>query len=233
LGSPEHDGRAAGAGERELIVTEWALEMRDPGMLRPGPLPSGEMTFTLARVPSPDFSRAMYGAVGARVCWTDRFSWTFEDWAKWVDRPELATWIALAEGTVAGYFELEAQPDGDTEVHLVGLVPAFVGRGFGGYLVEQCVRRAWQRGRLWGEGLGPTERVWLRTSTLDHPNAKANYLRRGFTVAEETTKAKRVPDPRLAPWPLPGDPRDSRLEPREGPVEETAEGSAENREEAP
>ncbi|MCD0448732.1 GNAT family N-acetyltransferase [Actinocorallia sp. API 0066] len=192
---------------REITVTEWAMEMRDPAALRPAPLPSGEMTFTLARVASPDVNRALYAAVGARVCWTDRFGWTHTDWAKWVDRPELATWLALAEGTVAGYFELEAQPDGDTEVHLVGLVPAFVGRGFGGYLVEQCVRRAWQRGRLWGDGLGPTRRVWLRTSTLDHPNAKANYLRRGFAVAWEETGVKAVPDPRMAPWPLPDDPR--------------------------
>ncbi|WP_232835614.1 GNAT family N-acetyltransferase [Actinocorallia populi] len=204
--------------ETELRVTEWTLEMRDPGALRPGPLPSGELAFSLAGVPSADLNRAMYAAVGAPVCWTDRFSWTFEDWVKWVDRPELATWLALAEGTVAGYFELEAQPDGDTEIHLVGLVPAFVGRGFGGYLVEQCVRRAWQRGRLWGPGLGPTERVWLRTSTLDHPNAKANYLRRGFTVAAEDSGVKRVPDPRLAPWPLPGDPRVCRQVPPEEPV---------------
>ncbi|GAA0960542.1 GNAT family N-acetyltransferase [Actinocorallia libanotica] len=206
--------------ETALPVTEWTMEMRDPGALRPAPLPAGELAFSLAGVPSADFNRAMYAAVGARVCWTDRFSWSYEDWAKWVDRPELGTWIALAEGTVAGYFELEAQPGGDTEIHLVGLVPAFVGRGFGGYLVEQCVRRAWQRGRLWGRGLGPTERVWLRTSTLDHPNAKANYLRRGFAVAAEESGTKHVPDPRLAPWPLPGDPRDPRLEPVEGPAGE-------------
>ncbi|GAB2867044.1 GNAT family N-acetyltransferase [Actinocorallia aurea] len=193
---------------QEITVTEWAMELRHLGDLRPSPRPAGEMAFSLGRVPSPDLNRALYAAVGARVCWTDRFSWSYTDWVKWVDRPELATWLALAEGTVAGYFELEAQPDGDTEIHLVGLVPAFVGRGFGGHLVEQCVRRAWQRGVLWGDGLGPTRRVWLRTSTLDHPNAKANYLRRGFSIAWEETGVKAVPDPRIAPWPLPGDPRD-------------------------
>ncbi|GAA3211999.1 GNAT family N-acetyltransferase [Actinocorallia longicatena] len=194
-----------------ITVTEWAMEMLDRRSLRTGPLPSGEMSFSLAELPSPDFNRAMYATVGARVCWTDRFGWTHDDWVKWVDRPQLATWIALAAGTVAGYFELEAQPDGDTEIHLVGLVPAFIGRGFGGYLVEQCVRRAWQRDQLWAGGFGPTRRVHLRTSTLDHPNAKANYLRRGFEVAEEETFVKAVPDPRVAPWPLPGDPRLDRL----------------------
>ncbi|WP_067811130.1 GNAT family N-acetyltransferase [Actinomadura kijaniata] len=188
-------------------VTEWVMEMRDPADLRPAPLPPVEMAFTLARVPSPDLNRALYAAVGARVCWTDRFTWSHDDWRAWVERPELGTWIVMAEGTVAGFFEIEAQPSGDTEIHLVGLTPAFVGRGHGGYLVEQCVRRAWRRGRLWAEHTGPATRVWLRTSTLDHPNALANYRRRGFKVSAERTGPKLVPDPRLAPWPLPHDPR--------------------------
>ncbi|WP_245679594.1 GNAT family N-acetyltransferase [Actinomadura hibisca] len=188
-------------------VTEWAMEMRDPADLRPAPAPAVEMAFSLARVPSPDVNRALYAAVGARVCWTDRFGWSYADWDAWVSRPELGTWLVQAEGTLAGFFEIEAQPGGDTEIHLVGLTPAFVGHGNGGHLVEQCVRRAWQRGASWAEHAGPASRVWLRTSTLDHPNALANYRRRGFRVALESTTPKTVPDPRLAPWPLPCDPR--------------------------
>jgi GNAT superfamily N-acetyltransferase len=188
-------------------VTEWAMEMCDAADLRPAPPPDIEMAFSRSRVPSPDVSRALYAAVGARVCWTDRFPWSHEDWKAWVDRPELATWIVMAGGTIAGFFEIEAQPGGDTEIHLVGLTPAFVGKGYGGHLVEQCVRRAWRRGEDWAEHTGPATRVWLRTSTLDHPNAMGNYRSRGFKVAAETTRPKLVPDPRLAPWPLPGDPR--------------------------
>jgi len=202
-------GPPARRGDEIVVpgVTEWTMEMLDRADLRPAPLPGVEMTFTLAGLPSPEVNRALYAAVGARVCWTDRFGWTYADWRAWVDRPELSTWIAMAEGTVAGFFEIEAQPGGDTEIHLVGLTPAFVGRGYGGYLVEQCTRRAWQRGELWALGSGPATRVWLRTSSLDHPNAMANYRRRGFKVAAETVFDKPVPDPRVAPWPLPSDPR--------------------------
>ncbi|SPT57040.1 GNAT family N-acetyltransferase [Actinomadura madurae] len=203
-------GRASPPGGAALeipAVAEWEMEMRDAADLRPAPLPGVEMTFTLAGVPSADVSRALYAAVGARVCWTDRFPWTYARWRAWVDRPELSTWIVMAEGTIAGFFEIEAQPGGDTEIHLVGLTPAFVGRGYGGYLVEQCTRRAWQRGELWAVDSGPASRVWLRTSSLDHPNAIANYRRRGFKVAAESTAPKLVPDPRVAPWPLPHDPR--------------------------
>ncbi|MFF5263018.1 GNAT family N-acetyltransferase [Actinomadura viridis] len=212
---------AAGTAVVEIpAVTEWTMEMRDSADLRPAPPPGTAMAFTLARRPSADVSRALYAAVGARVCWTDRFPWSHEDWRAWVERPELSTWLAMADGTVAGFFELEAQPGGDTEVHLVGLTPAFVGRGYGGHLVEQCVRRAWQRGRSWARHAGPATRVWLRTSTLDHPSAMANYRRRGFTVAAESTRPKRVPDPRLAPWPLPCDPRPVSGPGRTGAAEE-------------
>jgi ribosomal protein S18 acetylase RimI-like enzyme len=199
----------------EITITEWAMEMLSAADLHPAPLPGVEMSFTRALTPSADVNRALYALVGARVCWTDRFGWSHEDWRDWVERPELSTWIASADGTIAGYFELEAQHGGDTEVHLVGLTPAFVGRGYGGYLVDQCVRRAWQRGRLWAEGRGPATRVWLRTSTLDHPNAINNYRKRGFKVVAEETRVKSVPDPRVAPWPLPADPRLSRELPEE------------------
>lgn len=207
----------------EVRVTEWEMEMLDPSDLRPALLPEVEMSFSLVGMPSPDLNRALYATVGARVCWTDRFAWSYEDWRTWVERPELSTWLALAEGTVAGYFELEAQVGGDTEVHLVGLCPAFVGNGHGGYLVEQCVRRAWQRGRLWAHDSGPAGRVWLRTSDLDHPHALNNYLRRGFRVAAEAITTKRIPDPRFAPWPLPGDPRLDRGIAQDDFTEETEE----------
>lgn len=189
--------------ETAVKVIDRTLEMRDIADLRPANLPNAEMIFTQTLNTSVDVSRALYAAVGARVFWTDRFSWSFDDWETWVERPDVATWIALARGTIAGYFELEAQPNGDTEIHLVGLTPSFVGNGYGGYLVEQCVRRAWHRGYLWAKEYGPTKRVTLRTSSLDHPNALHNYLNRGFKIVKEEILYKKVPDPRIVEWPLP------------------------------
>ncbi|MGW1491647.1 hypothetical protein [Streptomyces sp. NPDC002402] len=52
----------------------------------------------------------------------------------------------------------------------------------------------------------PTSYVYLRTSTLDHPQAVRNYRARLRDAGSQTTD-KRIPDPRLAPWPLPRDPR--------------------------
>jgi GNAT superfamily N-acetyltransferase len=46
-----------------------------------------------------------------------------------------------------------------------------VGRGLGTLLLTRAVEEAWALG---------TSRVWLHTSTLDHPAALPNYLKRGF-----------------------------------------------------
>ena len=64
-------------------------------------------------------------------------------------------------------------PDGSIEIAYFGLLREFLGRGLGGHLLTQAVQRAWEAG---------ASRVWVHTSTLDHPAALPNYLKRGFKV---------------------------------------------------
>jgi GNAT superfamily N-acetyltransferase len=78
----------------------------------------------------------------------------------------------------AGYFELRRQPDGAVEIAYFGLLPEFIGRGLGKFLLSEATRRAWE--------LGAT-RVWLHTNTLDHAAALPNYLARGFSVVRTET----------------------------------------------
>jgi GNAT superfamily N-acetyltransferase len=85
----------------------------------------------------------------------------------------VSLWILSVDGGVAGYFELRRHPDDSVEIAYFGLLPAYVGRGLGKYLLSEAAGRAWE--------LAPA-RVWLHTSTLDHPSALPNYLARGFTV---------------------------------------------------
>ncbi|MGW6845126.1 GNAT family N-acetyltransferase [Streptomyces sp. NPDC054958] len=207
MNQPEHVDPGPGAKIVRQDVTTWTLRMSSPEQLRPARSET-EMRVERSQVPSVDLSRALYAAVGSHVCWTDRFSWSHETWRAWVHRPSMATWIATVQGTVAGFFELEAQPDGGVEVVLFGLLPQFYGRGLGGVLLTACVERAWRGGVEWGgPGALPARYVYLRTSTLDHRHAVRNYLARGFETAEARTDAKPIPDPRMAPWPLARDPR--------------------------
>lgn len=153
-----------------LDVTTHHLEMTSPSDLRPAEKPTEA---ALRRVEPPDWrvNRRMYEEVGAGFCWTDRLVWSEEAWRRWVERPELETHVLEAAGEPAGYFELERQAGDSIELAYFGLLPAFIGRGLGAYLLSAAIERGWERGAA---------RLWVHTCSLDHRHALRNYLQRGF-----------------------------------------------------
>jgi ribosomal protein S18 acetylase RimI-like enzyme len=181
-------------------VTTWSLEQTSPSDLSPAAPPErGGIRIVRSGVPSPEFSRFLYTAVGGDVTWTDRLSWTYAQWQKFLDRPGIETWVAYDRGTPAGYIELEAQDEGVVEIVYFGLLPAFRGRRIGGYLLSEGTARAWDLTERW-PGRTPTKRVWVHTCSNDGPYALGNYRRRGFRVFD--TKVEQEPDvPAPGPWP--------------------------------
>jgi GNAT superfamily N-acetyltransferase len=144
------------------------LELDDPARLRPaGPPRVAEVR--IARVEPPDgaVNRWFYARVGARHNWTDHAARSEAEWQAWADRVE--TWMATAAGERAGYYELRRDGAG-VEVAYFGLLPAFQGRGLGGFLLTHALRRAFE--------LAP--RVWLHTNTQDGEAALPNYRARGL-----------------------------------------------------
>jgi GNAT superfamily N-acetyltransferase len=121
----------------------------------------------------PSLWRYLYTEVGRDYHWTDRLAWTDEQVAAYLADPALELWILRSAGQIAGYFELRNHPDGAVEIAYFGLLPRYVGKGLGKFLLTRAVERAWARGAT---------RVWLHTSSLDHPSALPNYLARGFSV---------------------------------------------------
>jgi ribosomal protein S18 acetylase RimI-like enzyme len=149
------------------------LEMRSADAVRPAAAASEPLTVARERPCPPEQYRALYLGIGAAYHWTDRAGWTDAEIRAHVTLPGVEVWLARVGGTVAGFFELRDWPDGSTEIAYFGLLPAFVGRGLGGALLTEALRQAWAR---------QPSRVWLHTSSLDHPAALANYRARGFTV---------------------------------------------------
>ncbi|WP_171162322.1 GNAT family N-acetyltransferase [Streptomyces sp. I05A-00742] len=186
---------------RTISVTTWSLHMTSPDDLVPAadPGPGPDVRFIRSELPSPEFSRFFYTAVGGDCSWTDRLVWSYAQWQEYLDRPGVETWVAYERGTPAGYVELVPGADGSVEIAYFGLLPRSRGRGIGGHLLTHAVRRAWDLAERWPE-LPPTKRVWLHTCTKDGEHAMANYAGRGFTVFE--TKTEDEPDvPTPGPWP--------------------------------
>ncbi len=170
-------------------VTTWYLEQTSPADLTPAAEPSAGSAVTVVRaeVPSPEFSRFLYTAVGGDVSWIDRLGWSPERWRAYLERPGTETWVAYERGTPAGYIELDAHDEAAVEIAYFGLVPAFRGHGLGGRLLSFGTARAWDLADRW-PGRPPTKRVWVHTCSLDGRYARANYERRGFRLYDTRTE---------------------------------------------
>jgi GNAT superfamily N-acetyltransferase len=176
----------------QRLVTTTYLEMTSRTELRPARLNAIPFQLTQVEIPCPELNRFLYTAVGTHWWWYSRLSWDYARWLAYLDRPDLETWIAYVSGTPAGYFELERQRDDAVELVYFGLLPGFIGKGVGGALLTAAITRAWDMG---------AQRVWLHTCTLDHPQALANYLARGFRIFRVEEMTEELPDTPLQPWP--------------------------------
>ncbi|MBT8043996.1 MAG: GNAT family N-acetyltransferase [Verrucomicrobiae bacterium] len=153
--------------------TVYYLELREHAAFRPIAAPAG-FDVALVNPSDPQLNHTFYGAVGARWKWTDRLEWSDVDWARYVDRDNLRTLTGRLNGVDVGYGELESQNDGVVEIVYFGLLPEYIGQGWGGALLSGVVDYAWN--------VLNARRIWLHTCTDDHEHALANYQARGFQI---------------------------------------------------
>ena len=161
-------------------VTITYLEMLSSEQLRAKRCPEPVLTVTECVPMQWEMSRSLYQSVGGPWNWHERMEWSEQQWAKLAADVNTRMWIARRHDDIAGYFELNRQ-GGDVEIKYFGLTPEFVARGYGGYLLTEAIRHAWE----WD-----ANRVWVHTCTLDHKNALPNYLARGMKVFKTETFEK-------------------------------------------
>jgi ribosomal protein S18 acetylase RimI-like enzyme len=173
----------------EQTVT-W-LEMTSPDQLRPGRPPPEPVEL----VPVDPSLGPLLGETTARVGaphgWTTRPAWSGARWARHLAKPGVRAWLVQVGGEPAGVVEVETRPGDEAEITVFGLVPELVGRGFGGHVLTEAVRRAWEAGQPGG---APTRGVWLHTASDDHAHALPNYQARGFRVVRSEVRRREVPD---------------------------------------
>jgi GNAT superfamily N-acetyltransferase len=162
------------------------VEMTGPGELcAASPVPA--MTLERAGY-DPQVIKELHGRIGTAYHW-DGLSRTDEEWAREIAHPLLSYWIIRHGAEAAGLAEIRGHPGGDVEIGTFGLVPEFVGRGLGGYALTLVIRQAWDSEPLKAPAV---RRVWLHTSTLDHPNALPNYQKRGFRPFRTVTRPRTI-----------------------------------------
>lgn len=170
-----------------LDVTITSLEMRarpKRAGARP-PLLKQPVMLLRAERPTLSFYRYLYNTVGRDWYWYERRLMDDSTLAKVIHDDGVAVYVLYIGGVPAGYVEIDSRRDVSVEIAYLGLVPEFVGRGLGRYLVNWAVDTAWD--------MNP-ERVWIHTCDLDHPAALPFYQKVGFTAFSQEKIA--IPDPR-------------------------------------
>jgi len=162
------------------------LEMTAKPRRPAGPAPAAKLALMRVENCPVSFYRYLYNAVGEPWLWFERRLWSDRRLAGHLARDDIDISVLHVGGVPAGYFELERAETGDTELSYFGLVPEFIGQGLGGYFLRAALDAAW---------VGSTQRVWVHTSTYDHPRALGNYQRAGFRVYQRRSVV--FDDPRL------------------------------------
>ena len=168
------------------------LEMLERPAGRRIPAPFDKLALMRAENCTVSFYRYMYDTVGAPWLWFERRLIEDAALAAVLTQPTIQIFVLYVRGVPAGFFELDTAGPRETKLCYFGLVPDFIGRRLGPYLLQAAIDQAWSR---------PIHRFWLHTSTFDHPKALSVYQQAGFVVYDR----RRVSF---------DDPRDGRILPR-------------------
>ena len=183
---PGGEPRPDSEGRIETIVTY--LEMTEPPAAPPPPAPAGtRVALIRAEPPTVAFYRFLYDAVGSQWLWWERRALDDAALARIVQDSRVEVYVLYVDGTPAGFAELDRRREPDIELAYFGLMPEFIGRGLGAYLLGAAVEIAWSHA---------PGRLTVNTNTLDHPRALPLYQRAGFRPYERETRV--IHDPRLS-----------------------------------
>ncbi|HXC30671.1 MAG TPA: GNAT family N-acetyltransferase [Stellaceae bacterium] len=149
------------------------LEMFERPVARSLPAPLGKLALMRAEDCSVAFYRYLYNTVGEKWVWYTRREWGDAALAAEIQKPTTEIFVLYVGGVPAGYFELDAAQPRETLLSYFGLMPDFIGRRLGPFLLNAAIEQAWSR---------PIERLWVHTCTFDHPRALPLYQRAGFVV---------------------------------------------------
>jgi GNAT superfamily N-acetyltransferase len=147
--------------------------------------PLAGIEIRVARRPTVSFYRYLYRTIGDEWTWVVRRLLSDEELLRIIGDPAVEVNVLWVDGVPAGYAELDHRQAPDTELAYFGLLPEFIGRGLGRYLLDWTIRHVWRAG---------PRRLWVHTCDFDHPRAIAVYRKSGFRVYDQRVEQLELPD---------------------------------------
>lgn len=171
-----------------IDVTITFLAMEAPPTAPPPSPPAVPHAIMRAHNPTVSFYRYLYNTIGQDYAWWERRAISDEELHKIITSDDVEVYVLYIDGVPAGYFEIVTDTEkNEVDIGYFGLLPEFVGRRLGPYMLRAALDEAWSRN---------PERVTVNTCTLDHPKALPNYQRAGFAPYDQ--KTIKIVDPHKA-----------------------------------
>jgi GNAT superfamily N-acetyltransferase len=177
--------RTAEPATLDIVVTY--LEMLKPPTRPTVPAPPvGKIALLRAERCTVSFYRYLYNTVGEPWLWWERRLLSDTELEGIIHDPLVEIYVLYLDGVPAGYAELDRRDEQDVELAYFGLIPQFIGRKLGPFLLNWAVDTAWFQ---------KPKRLWVNTNNLDHPKALQIYQKAGFVPYRQERKT--IPNPRL------------------------------------
>jgi len=164
---------SAVAGTNEPVLT--FLQMESAEQFRPA---AGGPEVEVELIDGADVKRLTL-AVGRDFRWPSQ-QWDEDRWGAYLADPAFRHWAGVSGGNAVGILSVNVGSPPQAEIDSFGVLPELIGQGMGGAFLSASLRMIWAF---------PASRVWLHTSSDDHPHALQNYLARGFRPFARSTGA--------------------------------------------
>jgi GNAT superfamily N-acetyltransferase len=161
-------------------VTVTFLEMHEP-KAPPAPLTHTHFDLLKKPIPANEYRKYYYG-VGEKHFWLDRMVMADEALIEKINADNVDIFLFYVEEEVAGYIEF-VKEEKYVEILYFGLMPAFIGQGYGKHFLQWVIAKAWGYRPQW---------IQLNTCTLDHPNALGAYKKAGFKEVRTEIHQRRI-----------------------------------------
>lgn len=161
---------------RETTVTH--LDMHAEPRLPTVATPPGKFALMRVEKPPVHFYRYLYNTIGRDYFWVSRRNLSDEALCTIIHNDDVEIYVLWLNGAPVGFTEIDFRMMPDADLCFLGIMPEFIGKGIGRFLLCEAIRIAWSRG---------PERLTVQTCTLDHPRALRLYQRHGFNAYAQSS----------------------------------------------
>ena len=172
-------------GQIRTVITY--LEMTEKPGHAHRPPPAERLSLLRAEGCTVSFYRYLYNTVGEPWLWEYRRRLSDTELKGIIQDPRVEIYVAYVAGVPAGYVELDRRTPGIVDIAYFGLIPDFIGRGIGPWLLQWGIDAGWAEANV--------AKMTVNTCTFDHPKALLMYQRAGFRPVRQRENI--MADPRL------------------------------------